>query len=226
MQRDSPLVDRHDRACSSRLELLRESTGSRRPTLLTASDLPVGVVQKEAAEIDRQVVLEAAKHDLEDAGQILPLADGPGDVLQQTQSASCRCSLLSDSWICVEHLIEGVGEQVELQRAAAVGANGVVVAIRNRAGRIGQRKNGSDQMPLQAARRSGTRAARDGGDQQRDQRIQLHALTMAPSPISRTAMPSAPRVHPPAEAEQRGACEAIPVCGLRVGKLCAFALRG
>ena len=54
-----------------------------------------GVVEADAAEVDRQVVFEAADHHLEDALQVLPLADGAGDLVEQVQAPSCACSCSS-----------------------------------------------------------------------------------------------------------------------------------
>ena len=45
------------------------------------------VVLAQAREVDRQVFLEAAHHHLEDAGEVLALGDGVGDLLQQAQPA-------------------------------------------------------------------------------------------------------------------------------------------
>jgi hypothetical protein len=42
-------------------------------------------VQADAAQVDAEVRFEAAQHDLEDAAQILPLADGARDLVQQAE---------------------------------------------------------------------------------------------------------------------------------------------
>ena len=66
-------------------ELPSPARALRAPTLLTVSVVGRGVVQADAAEIDRQLVLEAAHHHLEDAPQVLALADGARDALQQRE---------------------------------------------------------------------------------------------------------------------------------------------
>ena len=44
------------------------------------------IVEAHAAEIEREVILQASHHDLEDAGQVLALADRPGDPVEQTET--------------------------------------------------------------------------------------------------------------------------------------------
>ena len=52
------------------------------PTVFTRERRGGRVVQADAAEVDGQVFLDVAQHHLEDARQVLPVADGGGDVLQ------------------------------------------------------------------------------------------------------------------------------------------------
>ena len=52
------------------------------------------VVETETPEIDRQVVLQTANDDLEDALQVQPLADGARDAVQQVEPAQLRLQLL------------------------------------------------------------------------------------------------------------------------------------
>ena len=58
----------------------------RTPSDATTEDLRLRVVQQEAAEIDRQIPLQTTQDHLENAGEVLPLPGGAGDLLQQTQS--------------------------------------------------------------------------------------------------------------------------------------------
>src|SRR5439155_9481806 len=44
------------------------------------------VIQTDAAEIHRQMLFERADDDLKDALDVLPLADRPGDLLQQVEA--------------------------------------------------------------------------------------------------------------------------------------------
>ena len=83
------------------------------------SDLARRVVQQKAAEVDRQILLEASEHDLKNARQVLPLARGARDVLQQTQAAELRVQLAFGLLDLREHLIEGIGEQIEFVGAGA-----------------------------------------------------------------------------------------------------------
>ena len=49
--------------------------------------LSIRVVKADAAEIDREVILERAHDDLENAPQILPLTDGARDLVEQTETS-------------------------------------------------------------------------------------------------------------------------------------------
>ncbi len=65
----------------------RRAIGSlRAPTQLTVSRFSPDVVQADAAEIHRQFFLDAAHHHLEDAAQVLALADGARDARHQRQA--------------------------------------------------------------------------------------------------------------------------------------------
>ena len=88
-----------------------------------------GVVQADAAEIDRQVLLHAAQYDLKDALQVLPLADRAGNLLQQAQPRHLRTQASLGFLDLRKHVIEGIGEHVDLERVGGFGAHGVVVAI-------------------------------------------------------------------------------------------------
>ena len=89
------------------------------PSTLTVSDLRGRVVQQKAAKIDRQILLQAAEHDLKDARQVLALARCARDVLQQTQAAELSMQFAFGLLNLREHLIEGVGKQVEFVSAGA-----------------------------------------------------------------------------------------------------------
>ena len=52
-----------------------------------------GIVQQETAEVDGQIFFEACQHHLKNAGQILALTGGTGDVLQQAQASELRVQL-------------------------------------------------------------------------------------------------------------------------------------
>ena len=48
------------------------------------------VVQADAAEVDRQIHFETADYDLEDAAQVVPLADRARDPVQQVQAVQLQ----------------------------------------------------------------------------------------------------------------------------------------
>jgi hypothetical protein len=58
----------------------------RAPTQLTVSLFSAHVVEADAAEIDRHFVFDGPHHDLEDAAQVLPLADRARDASQQRET--------------------------------------------------------------------------------------------------------------------------------------------
>ena len=55
------------------------------------------VIEADAAEIDRQMLLERSDDDLKDALDILPLADGPGDLLKQIEARQLSLQLASSA---------------------------------------------------------------------------------------------------------------------------------
>ena len=74
-----------------------------------------------------------------------------------------------------EHLIEGVGEEVEFVGARGCRAHGVVVPLCHRPRRVGQRKNGLQQPVLEPTGDQKGERQREGGDQGADERVELHA---------------------------------------------------
>ena len=63
------------------------------PMLATISARAAASVEADAAEVDRQVVLQAAQDDVEDAVQVLSLADRTGRPLQQIEPRELRLQL-------------------------------------------------------------------------------------------------------------------------------------
>ena len=134
-----------------------------------------GVMQEKAAKIDRQVLLQAAEHDLKDARQILAFSRGARDVLQQAQAAELGVQLALGLLNLREHLIEGVGEQVEFVGARSGRAHRVVVTLGYRPGGLRERQDRLQQLVLQAARNQIGQRQGDADHQQNDQRVQLRA---------------------------------------------------
>ena len=83
--RQPVLVDRA-RSTSWPMPSCCASGSLRAPTQVTVRRFSLRVVQADAAEVDRQFVLEARDHHLEDAAQVLALADGVRDARQQRQT--------------------------------------------------------------------------------------------------------------------------------------------
>ena len=65
----------------------------------------------------RQVLLEAAQHDLMDALQVLSVADGARDVLQQAQTAELGTAVCALGQLdLLQHVVERIGQQVKFLR--------------------------------------------------------------------------------------------------------------
>ena len=121
------------------------ANGSHRQTLI------IWVIQAHRAKIDRQAVLEALQHDAEYARGILALPDCVGDVLQEAQAAELRVEfgvLLLD---LREHVVERIGQQVQLFAAGDPGAHGIVTAIRDGASRLCKRQYRGRDLLLQTS---------------------------------------------------------------------------
>ena len=92
MHAASPLLSMAMRSCSV-IASFFVTASLREPMLVTVSMRSVVVVQADAAEVDRQIRFEAADHDLEDAAQVMTLADRAGDPVQQVQAAQLQLQL-------------------------------------------------------------------------------------------------------------------------------------
>ena len=104
------------RSCSV-IASLFATASLREPTLVTVRHALCIVVQADAAEVDRQIRLQAADHDLEDAAQIVTLADRAGDPVQQVQAAQLElqlrlggCAFLHRARERVDHPVECDGD--------------------------------------------------------------------------------------------------------------------
>ena len=75
--------------------------------------------------------------------QILPLADGARDPVEQVQPAQLMRLDLR------EHLVEGIGEQAQFILAQSFGPNGIIPAVGDGLRGLGQREDGLRNLLLQ-----------------------------------------------------------------------------
>src|SRR2546422_7706580 len=79
---------------------------------------------------------QASQHDRADAAQVLTVAGRAGDVLQQAQAAELREQAALGLLNLREHVIEGIGQQIELVSTGARRSDGVVLAVGDGARRL------------------------------------------------------------------------------------------
>jgi hypothetical protein len=87
------------------------------------------LIEADAAEIDGELVFERADHHLEDARQILPLADRASDLLQQVQPFELRLQLALRPLLLAD-VVEQDGDLAALRPADPIGAHLVVAPQR------------------------------------------------------------------------------------------------
>src|SRR6266446_3221014 len=90
---ESVRIDRNASVLGER-HIERQCTAAR-PDARDCQNMLCGLVYAHAAEVDRQIVLEVADDDLEDAAQVLPLADGVRDPVQEVKPRELCLQLLA-----------------------------------------------------------------------------------------------------------------------------------
>src|SRR6185436_16220970 len=101
------------------------------------------LVRADTAKVDRQALLEALDHDLENALQVLAVNDGVGDVLQESYVAQLRAQPRFVLLDLRQHVIECVGELIELGNVRRLRAYRVVPLCRHGRGDRGQLEDGT-----------------------------------------------------------------------------------
>jgi hypothetical protein len=81
-----------------------------------------GVVEEDAAEVHAHLFFHGTQHHLEDAGQVLPLADGARDLVQQVEAFQL-CLLAQPGLLALGDVAEQHGNAPPLRCANAVCAN-------------------------------------------------------------------------------------------------------
>ena len=109
-----------------------------------------GVAQAHAPEIDGQVFLQAAQHHLENAFQVVPRANAVSNFLQQREPVHLGAHALFVLLGLHEHVIERVGEIVELIDAGETRAYAVIVPVGDQSRGGGELENRRRQHCLQA----------------------------------------------------------------------------
>src|SRR5260221_7804752 len=105
----------------------------------------LGLVQADAAELDRHVVLEALQHHLKDTCRVLPFADRAGDFLQEVETAQLRLRAF-------KHMVEAIREQAQLMAVRRRGAYGIIAPARHGFGGLREREYRFRDLTLQTAR--------------------------------------------------------------------------
>jgi hypothetical protein len=138
----------------------------------------VRIVEADAAEIDRHVLLEVPDHHLEDAAQVLPLADGAGDPVEQIeprklplQGRRRRLALRDLRRELIQHVIERIGQSAELVVAELRGSHRIVPPLGDGERRPPERLHGPRDLQLQRAPEKIREQHCDGRQGRRDQRV-------------------------------------------------------
>ena len=98
------------------------------------------------------MLLEGVQDDPEHAWQVLALAGGAGNAMQQIQAAQLALQFGPIALDTRQHVIERVGEQGELLAGRFDGAHRIVAVLGHLSCRRGKRQEGLGDHSLQASR--------------------------------------------------------------------------
>jgi hypothetical protein len=125
----------------------------------------LGVVPAQTAEIDGQLVLQAAQYDLKNTGQILPLTDRARDPVQQIEAAELTVQPCLGLLHTFQHVIERIRQQTEFVALRPFRPHRVIAMLGDHAYGVGQGQNRLGYVPLQMGRQQVGDQVRDSQDQ-------------------------------------------------------------